>query len=196
MNTYTVPRRLDVAGALDALPAPPLDDRPDAQRVQATGSTAAQLTSLGRRMRFRPKKTWVCARRLGPMLLPASGKSCLRRSQDGTSGDELVSNEAVVTVAADAACASVSNCVSKPPRGVEPRTCGLQNRRSARLSYGGRPPAGAALKRHLAGGACIMVEHPHDEQSRTARSMHNLPAAEIMAGDAPKGLPCGGRSPR
>ncbi len=38
MNTYTDPRLLDVAGALDALPSLPLDGSPDAERMRATGS--------------------------------------------------------------------------------------------------------------------------------------------------------------
>jgi hypothetical protein len=38
MNTYTDPELLDVAGALDALPALPLDGTPARQEQRATGT--------------------------------------------------------------------------------------------------------------------------------------------------------------
>ncbi len=41
MQTYTDPRLLDVAGALDVLPALPLDGRPGAERMRATGTDDA-----------------------------------------------------------------------------------------------------------------------------------------------------------
>jgi len=41
MQTYTDPRLLDVAGALDVLPDLPLDGRPDAERMRATGTDGA-----------------------------------------------------------------------------------------------------------------------------------------------------------
>jgi len=44
-NVYTDPKLLDVAGALDALPALPLDVQPQAERLQATGTDDAEAVS-------------------------------------------------------------------------------------------------------------------------------------------------------
>lgn len=110
-HCYTVPRLLDVAGALDALPALPPIDRPDAQRAKATGTDGRTF--------------------LVPTLVPDSGKTCTHGSQAGTSGDERLSGATAVSAMLDADCGTTSRHGSKPPRGFEPRTCGLQNRCSA-----------------------------------------------------------------
>jgi len=47
MNVYTDPRLLDVAGALDVLPDLPLDGRPDAERMRATGTNDGATDSRG-----------------------------------------------------------------------------------------------------------------------------------------------------
>ncbi len=224
MNTYTDPRLLDVAGALEALPALPPIDRPDAQRVKATGTDGGVTDGPGLANAVLPEENAIprserlyqdrhpgagsrgvapancgtyAPRKLVPTLVSASGKPCTQGAFPGTGGDDRLSDGPAVSVTADTTCEPVSYYVSKPPRGVEPRTCGLQNRCSARLSYGGRAPAGAALKRQLAGGACIMVDHPHGGQSTTAGSMHNLPPAETIASGAPRrGHPAAVQSPR
>ena len=43
MNTYTEPRLLDVAGALDVLPGLPLCDRPDVQQARAAGTDSGSF---------------------------------------------------------------------------------------------------------------------------------------------------------
>lgn len=45
MNTYTDPRLLDVAGAMDTLPSLPLDDGP-AERAAATGTDPGELVPM------------------------------------------------------------------------------------------------------------------------------------------------------
>ena len=59
MSTYTDPRLLDVAGALDVLPILPLDDDPYVQRAKATGTEARTLV---------------------PMLVPTPGNRSTNRS--------------------------------------------------------------------------------------------------------------------
>ncbi|MGD8452204.1 MAG: tyrosine-type recombinase/integrase [Phycisphaerae bacterium] len=82
MNTYTDPRLLDVAGALDALPALPPIGRPDAQRAKATGTDGRSF--------------------LVPTLVPDSGNACTNGSQAGTSGDDRPSGRAAVSATMDA----------------------------------------------------------------------------------------------
>ena len=105
MNTYTDPRLLDVAGAIDALPTLPPIDRPDAQRAKATGTDGRNLV---------------------PTLVPDSGNACTLLSQAGTRGDGRPSGGTAVSDALDTACASVSDHVSKRAMGLEPTTFSLE----------------------------------------------------------------------
>ncbi|NBC11362.1 MAG: hypothetical protein GVY24_06440 [Planctomycetes bacterium] len=67
MNTYTDPRLLDVAGAMDVLPTLPLDDPPQRDQARATGTDVSALV---------------------PTLVPASGNPNAGASTaDKTSGD-------------------------------------------------------------------------------------------------------------
>ncbi len=180
MNVYTDPRLLDVAGALDALPALPPIDRPDIQRAKATGtdgtrtlpgddvakSDLAKATgtdggatdgrglpgpvlseenAIPRSERLYQKSTaetgngnsayakygTYAPRTLVPTLVPASGFSCMNEAQAGTSGDDRLSGGTAVSAGMERTCGDMSRHGPKPPRGLEPRTCGLQNRCSA-----------------------------------------------------------------
>jgi len=159
MNTYTDPRLLDVAGALEAaLPSLPLDDRLDAQQARATGTLGreAERCGLPKPVLSEENAKWgteflyqnppgeaanrgpasansgtYVPRTLVPNLVPAAGKTCTSGSLSGTTGDDQLSGETAGSVAADTTCASVSHHLEKPPAGLEPATCGLQNRCSA-----------------------------------------------------------------
>lgn len=158
MNTYTDPRLLDVAGALDVLPALPPISRPDAQRAKATGTDGRETDGCGfahpvlpgenvsprtdrlyqnpaaeaeKPERASAKCGTYAPRKLVPTLVPTFGKTCTPGSLSGTRGDERLSDGINVSDTLDADCGTMSHRVSKPPRGFEPRTCGLQNRCSA-----------------------------------------------------------------
>ena len=66
MNAYTDPRLLDVAGALDALPALPLDGKDEAEQLQETGTCATGP--------------------LAPTLAPTSDFWCKQESSPDTPG--------------------------------------------------------------------------------------------------------------
>ncbi len=103
MNTYTDPRLLDVAGALDVLPSLPLADEPESERQRATGTTGRtessgrvrglDATADGRRTerqqttpgRAEPGENGPTS--LVPMLVPNSGKRCI----SGASTDKSMS---------------------------------------------------------------------------------------------------------
>jgi integrase len=153
MNTYTDPRLLDVAGALDALPALPPIDRPDAERARATGTDNREADGRGllepvlseenanspadrlyqnRQLKTRsrgvaPESCGTYApRTLVPMLVPDSDKACTNGSQAGTSGDERASGGIAVSDAMGTGCASVSHHGSKRAKGLEPSTFSLE----------------------------------------------------------------------
>jgi len=68
MNVYTDPRMLDVAGALDSLPALPLDGKPkELQRNVATGTGDRPNQGSG-------------LHQLAPMLAPNSDKGCISQA--------------------------------------------------------------------------------------------------------------------
>ena len=152
MNTYTDPRLLDVAGALDALPALPPIDRPDAQRAKATGTDGGASDGCGFEKPDFPGKTQsdlpksctghrspeaenglpdfkktstYAPRTLVPTLVPTSGKTCTRKAQAGTSGDERLSGGSDGSVAIDTNCDSVAFSDLKRAMGFEPTTSSL-----------------------------------------------------------------------
>ena len=102
MNTYTDPRLLDVAGALDALPDLPLNGRQDAQELRKTGTTggpdALETTyekpkSAAKARETEPadgrQRTYV-PNPLAPTLAPTSYKS----SKSGTIADKTAGRKA------------------------------------------------------------------------------------------------------
>jgi hypothetical protein len=119
MNVYTDPKLLDVQGALDALPALPLD--PDDLRTSVTW-----------------KATGTDDSQLAPPLAPTSGDSCQNRSIAGKSA-------AIPADRTDPRRDSVTSCAvnEKNPlttpvngsreverKGVEPSTSALRTQRS------------------------------------------------------------------
>jgi len=152
MNTYTDPRLLDVAGALDALPPLPLDDQPDTQQARATGTDGREAGSCGlpepvlSEGNARPRSDFLyqkstaetrnrdsasadcgtyASRNLVPMLVPTSGKTCTQKAQTGTSDDDRLSGGIAGSVTADASCASMSRRVKQRAMGFEPTTSSL-----------------------------------------------------------------------
>ena len=99
MNTYTDPRLLDVAGALDALPALPLDPEQEAQELRKTGTTDSQrdprttydrpksAAQAGEMERPDGKQETYVSTPLAPTLAPTSYKSSKSRATaDKTAG--------------------------------------------------------------------------------------------------------------
>ena len=156
MNVYTDPRLLDVAGALDALPALPPIDRPDAQRPRATGTDGGETDGRGLANAVLPEENAIprserlyqnrdpeagnrdsasakhgtyAPRTLVPTLVPTFGKTCTPKAQTGTSEDRRLSGGVVGSVTTDATCASVSHHVQKRAMGFEPTTSSLGSKR-------------------------------------------------------------------
>jgi len=97
MNTYTDPRLLDVAGALNVLPELPLDDSPGSERQRATGTDGGGTLLQS-------------SDPLVPMLVPTAGNRCT----PGTNADRPAG---LVNVLSGKAGIAVSDCAdrSKPP---------------------------------------------------------------------------------
>ena len=136
MNTYTDPRLLDVAGAMDVLPLLPLDDRPSTERAKATGTDAAALV---------------------PVLVPTTGNQSISGpTADTPANGRHARNDERRTSASDA----ISK--RKPPlssgdndghligvTGFEPTTSSPRTKRSTKLSY--TPRAGSDYR----SGRCL-----------------------------------------
>ncbi len=113
MNTYTDPRLLDVAGALNALPALPLDSRPEGQPHAATGTADASP--------------------LGPMLVPAPAHSGTSGANAGNSANYSLIATGISGVSANACKVSSSDRLAtadkaqkeKRVKGFEPSTFSL-----------------------------------------------------------------------
>jgi hypothetical protein len=115
MNTYTDPKLLDVAGALDVFPELPLDDRPHTERQQATETDG---------------------RRLVPGLVPNAGNCCTSGALAGQPGNGRSSGEAVIRSCADTSSAPESSAVRKRAKGLEPSTTSLEGRTATTVSSG------------------------------------------------------------
>ena len=104
MNTYTDPRLLDVAGALDVLPSLPLDDGPNTERAKATGTDAAALV---------------------PMLVPTTGN----QGTHGATAGKVASNSSAHYSDASVATVDGSERMSRDDKkrvtGFEPATFSL-----------------------------------------------------------------------
>jgi len=112
MNVYTDPRVLDVAGALDSLPALPLDTRPEEQqRSVATGTDHhAPNQEIG-------------LHQLAPMLAPNSDKPCI----SGATGDNWATCNDSVEAQENPAKQSVLRGFSKRRRADSNRRCRICN---------------------------------------------------------------------
>ena len=104
MNTYTDPRLLDVAGALDVLPELPLDSDDRTERQRATGTTDD------------------AARTLVPMLVPNAGNRSTSGANAGKTAESTPQGLPSVSDADNKPCASVTTCVEQRVIGLEPTT--------------------------------------------------------------------------
>ena len=123
MNTYTDPRLLDVAGAVECLPDLPLTEpeRPQQQKATGTDGTSTYVASA-----------------FAPAFAPTSDKSCLSESSAGNAGDDepTVYKQLLelLSAAPDRTCAVQASADNTGPKvertGVEPVTSALQRQRS------------------------------------------------------------------
>jgi len=104
MNTYTDPRLLDVAGALDALPALPLTGGPHRERVRATGTDPASLV---------------------PTLVPANGNQSPDAASPGKGRGPVALVGGVRSAAAGRGCEPLAIGGGKRAKGIEPSTFSL-----------------------------------------------------------------------
>jgi integrase len=114
MNTYTDPRLLDVAGAMDALPALPLDgDTPKREHAKATGTDGNSASPF-----------------LVRNLVPTTGNRRTQLANADTTGRNAGSNLIAANVDGDADSASLARHDKNKAsvRGGD-RTCNLQLRR-------------------------------------------------------------------
>jgi len=86
MNTYTDPKLLDVAGAMEALPSLPLEDGPQrvANVISATGTDDSTPSPLV------------------PVLVPTTGKPCILGAIVDKAADEAKQSRATAAVAVSA----------------------------------------------------------------------------------------------
>ena len=104
MSTYTDPRLLDVAGALDVLPSLPLDDDPHVQRIKATGTGARTLV---------------------PMLVQTPGNHGTNRTIADKMNRRADPRRRDVSVDTDKSSQSKSTGGEKRVKGLEPSTFSL-----------------------------------------------------------------------
>ena len=122
MNTYTDPKLLDVAGAMEALPALPLGtgEQTAAKVLSATGtgdSTASPLV---------------------PVLVPTAGKPCILGAIVDKAADYAKQSRATDAVDVSACPVKQNNPLTSAvnglrkvePKGIEPSTSWMQTRRS------------------------------------------------------------------
>ena len=117
-NVYTDPKLLDVAGALDALPALPLDTEPQADRLRATGTAGVYQES---------------ARTLVPTLVLAGGNrgdSGATADKAGESGILASASVSAVAVERNTPLTTGVNGVQVGVKGFEPSTSWSRTKRS------------------------------------------------------------------
>ncbi len=115
MNTYTDPKLLDVAGALNVLPDLPLDDSPRSDRQRATGTDG------------KPGLLQV-SESLVPVLVPNAGNRCTPAANPGKMAAGSVLTPSAVSAFADESRNEVTSGVTLRALGLEPRTYGLKGR--------------------------------------------------------------------
>ena len=151
MNTYTDPRLLDVAGALDALPDLPLTNGQDAQELRKTGTTGGpawpettygapkSAAKAGVRESAAGKQRTCVSTSLAPTLAPTSYKS----STTGATADETAGRKAWASDRGGRAGNPCNTNAKRPQsfadngrrqqraKGVEPSTASLEGWRSS-----------------------------------------------------------------
>ncbi len=105
MNTYTAPRLLDVAGAMDVLPSLPLGEDSATDQAKATGTDPTSLV---------------------PMLVPNPGNQRPLTSVDGKPGRADVSQQDAVSLADDSGSEPLTRRDKKRAKGLEPSTFSLE----------------------------------------------------------------------
>jgi len=114
MQTYTDPRLLDVAGALDVLPDLPLDGRPDAERMRATGTDGAA------------NRTDASADSLVLNLVLGADRERVHLAQTGQENKAGGLSAVLGSDAAGTTCAGVAENSTKRATGFEPATFSLE----------------------------------------------------------------------
>jgi len=118
MNVYTDPRLLDVAGAVEALPALPLGAGPQREGAAVSATGTDNLTPLP----------------LVPTLVPTTGKTCILESPAdkiaaGRGEAEITGTVAVSACAVkakDPLTTVVNGSSQVEVKGLEPSTCTLR----------------------------------------------------------------------
>ena len=105
MQTYTDPRLLDVAGALNVLPDLPLDDASDSRRARATGTDG---------------------RKLVPGLVPASGTECAPVATNADPSTARAALDADVSSYSGKICDDAARGGKQRANGFEPSTFSLE----------------------------------------------------------------------
>ena len=147
MNVYTDPKLLDVAGAMESLPALPLSvqggqDGIAVASLRATGTenAAAEMSnarSLPSVVTPRAKTNSVPSP-LAPTLAPTTGKTCILQSVVGKIASETEKSTAATAAAASSCLVKQNNPLTTAvnglrkvePTGIEPATSWMQTRRS------------------------------------------------------------------
>jgi len=122
MNCYTDPKLLDVAGAMDALPALPLSAGPQREAIVVSATGTDDLT----------------ASPLVPTLVPTSGKPCIlgsildkaTRTKGEAAEAGAVAVSAYLVKRKDPLTRAVNGSSLVEPTGIEPATYWLQTNRS------------------------------------------------------------------
>ena len=114
MQTYTDPKLLDVAGALNVLPYLPLDSEPNAERQRATGTMGTVVDAV------------ITPRSLVPVLVPTAGNSSTRQAIADTSGEKYGSMETLLSGSADMAKVCVTRAGKKAGGGNRTRMTSLE----------------------------------------------------------------------
>ena len=153
-NVYTDPKLLDVAGALDALPALPLDAKPQADRQRATGTTGAEPATVEAdtpRIAGESARTLVPAPPAAfsatpttrkdlrsrtlvlPLVLAGGNRSASEATADktGGSGNLAATSVSACTVERNAPLTTGVNGVQVGVTGFEPATSWSRTKRSS-----------------------------------------------------------------
>ncbi len=130
MNVYTDPRLLDVAGALDVLPALPLDDPTEAERQRATGTTDQREPDRRHSPTGQTGAGENAPRSLVPMLVPNPGNCCTERTTPDKAPPHNEQRSPLASDAGDKRCALQSTADVLETMGLEPTTFALRTRRS------------------------------------------------------------------
>ena len=126
MNHYTDPRLLDVAGAMDALPALPLDEPAEGERAEATGTNGRERTPDNTHKRA-PESAPESAPKSAPNSAPDPAQVWQNLTTDGTTAPNADAAGNAVSDCVGGGCHSLTANDTMERRGLEPRTSSLQS---------------------------------------------------------------------